>query len=250
MIIGRKVIVKDEVASTNDVAKALANEGEAEGLVVTAKTQVAGRGRMGRSWSSPEGGLYLSVILRPKVGAEDMLRLTVLACVPVAETIEEVSGCKTMVKWPNDIEIGGKKVAGLLVESASRGGEIAYMVLGIGINLNLEPAGLSIPGATSVSSCAAKRIDRDAFLDLLLYRLDAFYAAVPQGDVRDGRLQQAFVDHRLGGRRGDGRQEDLGQGDRGGPRRSAHDTRDRRQHLPHNIGARYHRQEVQSVTLE
>jgi BirA family biotin operon repressor/biotin-[acetyl-CoA-carboxylase] ligase len=181
MIIGRKVIVKDEVASTNDVAKALANEGEAEGLVVTAKTQVAGRGRMGRSWSSPEGGLYLSVILRPKVTAEDMLRLTVLACVPVAETIEEVSGCKTMVKWPNDIEIGGKKVAGLLVESASRGGEIAYMVLGIGINLNLEPAGLSIPGATSVSSCASKRIDRDAFLDLLLYRLDAFYAAFLKG---------------------------------------------------------------------
>jgi BirA family biotin operon repressor/biotin-[acetyl-CoA-carboxylase] ligase len=181
MIIGRKVIVKDEVASTNDVAKSLANEGEAEGLVVTAKTQVAGRGRMGRSWSSPEGGLYLSVILRPKVSAEDMLRLTVLACVPVAETIEEASGCKTMVKWPNDVEIGGKKVAGLLVESTSKGGEIAYMVLGIGVNLNLEPSGLGIPGATSVSSCAAKRIDRDAFLNLLLYRLDTFYASFLKG---------------------------------------------------------------------
>ena len=99
----------------------MANEGEEEGLVVTARTQVAGRGRMGRSWSSPEGGLYLSVILRPKVPVEDMLRLTVLACVPVAETIEESSGCKTLVKWPNDVEIGGKKVAGLLVESASKG---------------------------------------------------------------------------------------------------------------------------------
>jgi BirA family biotin operon repressor/biotin-[acetyl-CoA-carboxylase] ligase len=181
MIIGRKVIVKDEVASTNDVAKALANEGEEEGLVVTAKTQVAGRGRMGRSWSSPEGGLYLSVILRPKIRAEDMLRLTVLACVPVAETIEEASGCKTVVKWPNDVEIGGKKVAGLLVESASKGGEIAYMVLGIGVNLNLEPSGLDIPGATSVSSCASKRIDRDAFLNQLLYRLDTFYASFLKG---------------------------------------------------------------------
>ena len=94
MIIGRKIIVKDEVASTNDLAKSLANEGEEEGLVVTAKTQVAGRGRMGRSWSSPEGGLYISVILRPKVPVEDMLKMTVLACVPVAETIEEASGCK------------------------------------------------------------------------------------------------------------------------------------------------------------
>ena len=75
-----------------------------------------------------------------------MLRLTVLACVPVAETIEESSGCKTLVKWPNDVEIGGKKVAGLLVESASKGNDIAYMVLGIGVNLNIEPAMPGRPG--------------------------------------------------------------------------------------------------------
>jgi BirA family biotin operon repressor/biotin-[acetyl-CoA-carboxylase] ligase len=181
MIIGRKVIVKDEVASTNDLAKSLANEGEEEGLVVTAKTQVAGRGRMGRGWSSPEGGLYLSVLLRPKVHAADMLRLTVLACIPVAETIEEASGCKTSVKWPNDVEIGGSKVAGLLVESASKGGEIAYMVLGIGVNLNVEPSSLGVPGATSVSACAGKELDRDAFLNLLLYRLDTFYASFLKG---------------------------------------------------------------------
>ena len=181
MIIGRKVIVKDEVASTNDLAKSLANEGEEEGLVITAKTQVAGRGRMGKGWSSPEGGLYLSVLLRPKVPVEDMLRLTVLACVPVAETIEEASGCRAMVKWPNDVEIDGKKVAGLLVESASRGGEIAYMVLGIGINLNVETTNLGVPEATSVSACAGRQLDREAFLNLLLYRLDTFYASFLKG---------------------------------------------------------------------
>jgi BirA family transcriptional regulator, biotin operon repressor / biotin---[acetyl-CoA-carboxylase] ligase len=187
MIIGRKIIVKDEVASTNDLAKSLANEGEEEGLVITAKTQLAGRGRMGRSWSSPEGGLYLSVILRPKVPPEDMLRLTVLACVPVAETIEEASGCKATVKWPNDVEIGGKKVAGLLVESASKGGEIAYMVLGIGVNLNVEPANLGLPEAASVSMCAGKLIDREGFLNLLLYRLDSFYSSFLKGtfDIAD-----------------------------------------------------------------
>ena len=181
MIIGRKIIVKDEVASTNDLAKSLANEGEEEGLVVTAKTQVAGRGRMGRSWSSPEGGLYISVILRPKVPVEDMLKMTVLACVPVAETIEEASGCKATVKWPNDVEIDGRKVAGLLVESASKGGEIAYMVLGIGVNLNVEPSSLGVAEATSVSACAGKQLDREAFLNLLLYRLDTFYAAFLKG---------------------------------------------------------------------
>jgi BirA family biotin operon repressor/biotin-[acetyl-CoA-carboxylase] ligase len=181
MIIGRKVIVKDEVASTNDLAKSLANEGEEEGLVVTAKTQIAGRGRMGRTWSSPEGGLYLSVLLRPKVPVHDMLRMTVLACVPVAQTIEEASGCRATIKWPNDVEINGKKVAGLLVESASKGSEIAYLVLGIGINLNLDPENLSVPEATSVSACAGKGFDREAFLNILLYRLDIFYASFLKG---------------------------------------------------------------------
>ena len=181
MIIGRKIIVKDEVASTNDLAKSLANEGEEEGLVITARTQMAGRGRMGRVWSSPEGGLYLSVLLRPKVPVHDMLRMTVLACVPVAETIEEASGCRTTVKWPNDVEIDGRKVAGLLVESASKGGEIAYLVLGIGINLNIEPESLGVAEATSVSACSGKTIDREAFLNILLYRLDTFYASFLKG---------------------------------------------------------------------
>ncbi|HEY3421421.1 MAG TPA: biotin--[acetyl-CoA-carboxylase] ligase [Methanomassiliicoccales archaeon] len=181
MIIGRKVIVKDEVASTNDLMKSLANEGEEEGLVVTAKVQVAGRGRMGRTWSSPEGGVYLSVLLRPKVPVHDMLRMTVLACVPVAQTIEEASGCRATVKWPNDVEINGQKVAGLLVESLSKGSEIAYLVLGIGINLNVEPESLGVPGATSVSACAGKVFDREAFLNILLYRLDTFYASFLKG---------------------------------------------------------------------
>jgi BirA family transcriptional regulator, biotin operon repressor / biotin---[acetyl-CoA-carboxylase] ligase len=181
MIIGRKVIVKDEVASTNDLAKSLASEGEEEGLVITAKTQVAGRGRMGRTWSSPEGGLYLTVLLRPRIPVHDMLRMTVLACVPVAQTIEEASGCATTIKWPNDVEINGKKVAGLLVESSSKGGEIAYLVLGIGINLNLEPESLGVPEATSVSACTGKAIDREAFLNILLYRLDTFYATFLKG---------------------------------------------------------------------
>jgi BirA family transcriptional regulator, biotin operon repressor / biotin---[acetyl-CoA-carboxylase] ligase len=186
MIIGRKVIVKDEVASTNDLAKTLANDGEEEGLVVTARTQVAGRGRMGRSWSSPEGGIYLSVLLRPKIPVHDMLRMTVLACVPVAETVEEVSGCRATVKWPNDVEVDGRKVAGLLVESASKGGEIAYLVLGIGINLNVDLASLGVPEAASVAGCAGRPLDREAFLNLLLYRLDTFYASFLKGTFEMG----------------------------------------------------------------
>ncbi len=181
MIIGRKVIVKEEVSSTNDLAKAFAIDGEEEGLVVTSKTQLAGRGRMGRTWVSPEGGLYLSVILRPKVPVQDMLRMTVLACVPVAETIEEASGCRTTIKWPNDVEINGKKVAGLLVESSSRGSDISFMVLGIGINLNVDPTNIGVPEAASVSACAVKPLDWEAFLNLLLYRLDAFYVSFLKG---------------------------------------------------------------------
>ncbi len=98
------------MASTNDVAKALALEGEEEGTVVVAKTQLAGRGRMGRSWSSPPGGLYMSVVLRPEVSVGDMLLLTVLSSVPVAQAIEELTGLEAKLKWPNDIEVDGKKV--------------------------------------------------------------------------------------------------------------------------------------------
>src|SRR5665647_1782709 len=101
MPIGRRVIRLDEVTSTNDVAKRHAKNAEAEGLVVVAKRQTEGRGRQGRKWVSPEGGLYLSVLLRPNLDPMELTNLTVYSAIPVARAIEKVTGLKASLKWPN-----------------------------------------------------------------------------------------------------------------------------------------------------
>lgn len=182
MLIGRKVLVKGEVDSTNNVAKALAIEGEPEGTVVTAIKQSGGRGRTGRRWESPEGGLYLSIILRPELPAQDLTLLTVLSCLPVAQAIEEVCKVVPRIKWPNDVRVDGKKVAGILTEVCYRGGEPRFMVLGIGINLNTDPSSLSAPEAGSLSDICHRNLDPEHFMNVLLFRLDEFYVRFVRGD--------------------------------------------------------------------
>ncbi|HPD08353.1 MAG TPA: biotin--[acetyl-CoA-carboxylase] ligase [Methanomassiliicoccales archaeon] len=182
MLIGRKVLVKDEVDSTNDVAKALAVEGEPEGTVVTAARQTCGRGRTGRRWESPQGGLYLSVILRPELPAPDLTLFTVLSCLPVAQAMEEVCRVVPSIKWPNDVRVEGKKVAGILGEVCYRGGEPRFMVLGIGIDLNTDPAALTAPEAGSLREICKRDLDPERFLNVLLFRLDDMYARFMKGE--------------------------------------------------------------------
>ncbi|HQN76019.1 MAG TPA: biotin--[acetyl-CoA-carboxylase] ligase [Methanomassiliicoccales archaeon] len=182
MLIGRKVLVKGEVDSTNNIAKTLAIEGEPEGTVVTAAKQSGGKGRTGRSWESPEGGLYLSIILRPELPAQDLTLLTVLSCLPVAQAIEETCKVVPRIKWPNDVRVDGRKVAGILTEVCYRGGEPRFMVLGIGINLNTEPAALNAPEAGSLRDICGKDIDPEHFMNVLLFKLDELYDRFRKGD--------------------------------------------------------------------
>lgn len=191
MQIGRKVLVKEEVASTNEMAKALALEGEPEGTVVTAKRQSGGKGRMGRSWESPAGGVYLSVILRPELPASDLTLLTVLSCLPVAQAIEESCHAVPRIKWPNDIKLEGRKVAGILVEACYRGGEPRFLIMGVGVNLNTEPGDLTSPEAGSLKHICGKELDPDHFLNLLLFKLDDFYAKFKRGE-RDLALYERY----------------------------------------------------------
>ena len=131
------IIYYDSVDSTNNIAKALANGGAREGTVVVAKRQTAGRGRLGRQFYSEEGGLYLSVILRPEILAENAVQITAAAAVAVAKACEEVSGKKTFIKWVNDIYIDSKKVSGILCEGVinPENKTLSYAILGIGINV-------------------------------------------------------------------------------------------------------------------
>lgn len=132
----------DTVDSTNTKAKALARDGAPHGTVLIAGAQTAGRGRMGRSFSSPAGlGLYLSVILRPGCKAEELMHLTCAAGVAACDAVLSVSGCRPGIKWINDLVAEKKKLGGILTElSVDAGtGLVSYAVIGIGINCNHRP---------------------------------------------------------------------------------------------------------------
>jgi len=126
----------DEVSSTSDAAKELAEAGAAEGTVVVAKRQTAGRGRRARRWFSPEGGLYFTVVLRPHIPPSHSRLLAIAAALAVADTVELATLTSAQLKWPNDIYVSGKKVGGVLIESHVRDGRMNLALVGVGVNLN------------------------------------------------------------------------------------------------------------------
>lgn len=141
------------VTSTNDLLKERARTGAPEWSVVVAETQTAGRGRHGHGWGSAAGNLHLSVLVRPRGDASTWGRLPLLAGLAVAEAIAD-SGVEPALKWPNDVWVAGRKVAGVLVESLSAGGVLESAVIGVGVNVAAVPEGLDA-GARSGAACLA-----------------------------------------------------------------------------------------------
>ncbi len=135
---GRRVVRFTEVESTNTVAANLASSGAAEGTCVIAKTQSAGRGRRGRLWHSPPGGLWLSLVLRPKVQSQDVAWLSLIAGVAVSSAIRDTFRLPAVVKWPNDVLVSGKKVCGILPETRFIGDKMDFAVVGIGVNVAID----------------------------------------------------------------------------------------------------------------
>ena len=179
-VIGREIVFLERTDSTNLRAAELAEAGGAEGTVVIAEEQTAGKGRLGRRWSSPPGvNLYLSVLLRPPVLPWDAPQLTFLSAVAVARSVAEERGLQPEVKWPNDVLLRGCKVAGLLNEMRAETEGIHHVILGIGVNLNMTaeqfPADLRYP-ATSLRIERGERVSRRDFARRLLRHLDALYA--------------------------------------------------------------------------
>lgn len=154
----------DQVDSTNTVCRTLAQRGAPDGTTVIAAAQTAGRGRMGRSFESPEGlGLYLSMLWRPIVSPEGLLPLTAMAAASAALALRRVTGADILIKWPNDLVLHGKKLAGLLTEGTlSANGRVEYVVLGIGVNLRQQPADFSPEVAGIATSLAAEGCPMDA----------------------------------------------------------------------------------------
>ena len=156
------------VTSTQDAARAHAESGAGAGTVIVADTQSEGRGRQGRGWDSPPGGLYVTALLDAGLHAN---LLPLVAGVVIAETIRDGFGVEAMLKWPNDVLIGGRKVGGVLVDADWSGDRRGVILLGVGVNLNNAIPKL-LEEATSLSEEAGEEIDVDAFLESLLERLD------------------------------------------------------------------------------
>lgn len=178
-VVGSRVLSFDETDSTNLQACRLGDQGEAEGLVVIADRQRSGKGRMGRVWESPGGvNLYASILLRPPVLPFEAPKLTFLSAVAVCRAVKRCAGLQPTVKWPNDILLNGAKVAGLLNEMSSETDQVHYVVLGIGVNLNMRPEqfpdDLRYP-ATSLAMEGGSQVSRLDFTRALLEEVDALY---------------------------------------------------------------------------
>jgi len=136
--IGKHVVHYDTAFSTQDIAAEMARGGATEGTLVIAETQENGRGRKGRSWVSfPKGGIYLSLILKPNLMPSQVVQIPLIAGVAMTKAIRETVSLKPMIKWPNDIIIGKKKVGGILTEMSSEIYGVNYVVLGVGLNVNM-----------------------------------------------------------------------------------------------------------------
>lgn len=172
----------DEVDSTNNVCKTLAAQG-ADNTAVIARRQTAGKGRLGRSFRSPEGGLYLSVLWRG-CPAGQLLTVTPLAAVAVCRAIQQVCGAVCGIKWCNDVVLAGRKLCGILTESQLRpDGGAEWLVVGIGVNVaqTTFPADIA-DTATSLALCGYE-VDRDALALAILAELDGLRKALPHPDA-------------------------------------------------------------------
>ncbi|HSF29303.1 MAG TPA: biotin--[acetyl-CoA-carboxylase] ligase [Candidatus Tectomicrobia bacterium] len=180
-LIGRELRYWPEVDSTNATALRLAAEGAVEGTVVLAEAQNKGRGRAGKLWYSPPGlNLYLSVILRPAVEVQRAALMTLISSLAIADAIDAERG-QAQVKWPNDVLLAGRKVAGVLTELQTMGEQIGALVLGIGVNINIDQdmldraLGETPWRATSLKAVLGREVDRVGFATILLESLERRY---------------------------------------------------------------------------
>ena len=173
--LARVVEVHDAVSSTQERGRELARAGSPHGTLVLAGVQEGGRGRLGRRWGSPRGGLWMSLVLRPGLEAGLASRITQTAAVGVAGALWEI-GVEARIKWPNDLLVDGRKICGILAESGvGPGGRLDYAVLGVGMNANLDPEDLGVTdrGVTTIRYELCRDVSLLSLLDGILSNLDA-----------------------------------------------------------------------------
>jgi BirA family transcriptional regulator, biotin operon repressor / biotin---[acetyl-CoA-carboxylase] ligase len=171
---GLKIIRYKRISSTNTKAKVFAEKGSPEWTVVVSEVQTHGRGRSGRAWESPKGGVWFSLIIRPQIPVDRISLLQFLFANALRIGVQEVYGVQSEVKWPNDLVVDWKKLAGILIETKISGPELAYAVVGIGLNVNLTPEELPT-GATSIFEIRKRRFGLEKTLSSILTSLARHY---------------------------------------------------------------------------
>lgn len=176
-IFGRHVIYRDTVGSTNTLAKEVAEKEDGHGFLITADVQNSGKGRRGRNWVSPGGsGIWMSLLLRPKLEPVCASMLTLIAALAVAKAIKADTQLDTKIKWPNDIVVNGKKVCGILTEMNAEPDFINYVIIGIGINVNTEAFPDEIKSmATSLYLEQGKKANRSQLICDIMENLETYY---------------------------------------------------------------------------
>jgi BirA family biotin operon repressor/biotin-[acetyl-CoA-carboxylase] ligase len=170
-----------ELASTMDEALALARSGCPEFTVVVADRQTKGRGRLQRSWHSVQGGLYFTMVLRPKIPTADSALINLAAGVDIAETVRDLYGIQAQLKWPNDLLVDGRKLCGILSQMAADPDRIEYVNLGVGVNVHNDTRQVS-PPAVSVAAVAGRTVSR---ADILAGFWDRFERRLARGGLSD-----------------------------------------------------------------
>jgi len=177
--IGRKVFYFSTLPSTMDKAREMAREGVGEGTVIVAGEQTAGRGRLKRTWISPRGNLALSIILYPDIS--NLPYLIMIASLAVVSALEKVIDLKAQKKWPNDILIRGKKVGGILIENEMNRNRVAFSIVGIGLNIDLDTKAHPEIATTAASLKSADKDTKTKLIKALLIEFERLYIILPAG---------------------------------------------------------------------
>ncbi len=179
--VGQRVIYYTSLTSTMEVARREAQQGAVAGTVIVADEQIAGKGRLKRTWLSPGGNIALSIILYPSLA--NLPSLIMLASLAVVRSIGAVTSLKSQVKWPNDVLINDRKVSGILIESDVQGNTVNYTIVGIGINVNLRLADFPeiLPIATSLGDELGRDVSRLSVIRCLLIEIEKLYLALSAG---------------------------------------------------------------------
>ena len=185
-LFAKNIIFHETLKSTNSLAKELADQAAAEGTIVLAEEQTAGRGRMGRHWFSPRyANLLVSLLLRPPMQPEAVFVLTLVLALAVIDGVEAVSGLSAAIKWPNDLYANERKLGGILTEFSVKSQRVEYVVLGLGLNVNWSPDDKAsvLYSATSIRAETGVKISRTDLLVEILKRFEAYYGKVAAGMV-------------------------------------------------------------------